>query len=192
MTPIATNQPHCLYRFWDHADELLYVGITASPSQRWRQHAGDKPWWSEVNKVTLDPFPTREAVLKAERAAITAERPRYNIVHNLALAPTEPTPGEIMRRVLGAQVSLVIACKYDRMTVRLAAALREVLAAYPGHMPFSVATPDAGGLWVTGMRVANSRELHEDLRALFGPRALVYVTGVESWPAEPINVSEAV
>lgn len=74
--------PHALYRFYDAARNLLYVGITLDPGSRWKQHAHDKPWWHEVTSTTIETYPDRASVLEAERAAIIAERPRYNVVHN--------------------------------------------------------------------------------------------------------------
>lgn len=71
-----------LYRFWDADGALLYIGISLDPGKRWKQHRDDKPWWSEVAKVTVEPHPSRPAAMDAERAAIAAERPRYNVVHN--------------------------------------------------------------------------------------------------------------
>jgi hypothetical protein len=78
----VTPRQHALYRFFASDGSLLYIGITADPGARWKQHAGDKPWWSTVANITVEAFPSREAVLEAERAAILAERPRHNVVHN--------------------------------------------------------------------------------------------------------------
>lgn len=75
-----------LYRFWSDADELLYVGITARPWERWKQHRGEKPWWDEVAAVTLESFETRAEVKAAETQAIKTEGPRYNI----AQMPKDP------------------------------------------------------------------------------------------------------
>lgn len=88
----------CLYRFWDHNDNLLYVGITISPENRWKQHSKDKPWWSEVARITIEEHPNRKAVLNAERSAIIAENPRYNVVHN----------GPSKRLQTGAQVAVPV------------------------------------------------------------------------------------
>lgn len=68
-----------LYRFWSDADELLYVGITARPWERWKQHRAEKAWWEEVAKVTIENFATRAEVKAAETVAIKTEGPRYNI-----------------------------------------------------------------------------------------------------------------
>jgi hypothetical protein len=84
---------HALYRFYATDGALLYVGITADPGTRWRAHSHDKPWWHEVANVTVEQHPDRTAVLEAERAAIVAEQPRYNVVHNRGQL-TLPTPTE--------------------------------------------------------------------------------------------------
>lgn len=72
---------HALYRFYDRAGELLYVGITRDPGARWSRHAADKPWWHQVQRIAIEPMPDRAIALAAERDAIKAENPRYNIVH---------------------------------------------------------------------------------------------------------------
>ena len=58
--------------------ELLYVGIAKSFYTRWMQHAGSKPWWPEVQRMTIDWHPTRMEAEDAESAAILAEQPKYN------------------------------------------------------------------------------------------------------------------
>lgn len=77
-----------LYRFYDHDDQLLYVGITMNPAQRWLDHRNQKPWWLDVAKITVDAYPDRAAVLAAEHEAIKVERPVYNIQHRLHGAST--------------------------------------------------------------------------------------------------------
>lgn len=69
-----------LYRLYNRAGFLLYVGITDNVFRRWKEHSRDKPWWSEVHKFTQDWFPDRAAVEAAERHAISSERPLYNVV----------------------------------------------------------------------------------------------------------------
>lgn len=77
-----STSPQALYRFFDEAGDLLYVGVTADLGGRWKAHSKDKPWWSDVRSCTVEPHPDRAAVLAAERSAIESERPRYNVVHN--------------------------------------------------------------------------------------------------------------
>lgn len=75
------TQPHALYRFFNSDGRLLYVGITNDPGRRWREHAGDKPWWHEVTVTTIERFATRGEVRDAEKAAIVTEKPLYNVEH---------------------------------------------------------------------------------------------------------------
>lgn len=68
-----------LYRLYDDAGELLYVGIGAQPKSRISEHR-KKPWGSEIHSTTTEWHESRDAALAAEAAAIAAERPAYNIV----------------------------------------------------------------------------------------------------------------
>lgn len=53
-----------------------------NPPNRFKQHAADKTWWSEVSNVRFESFQTREELVAAEKHAIKSEKPRYNVVHN--------------------------------------------------------------------------------------------------------------
>ncbi|MFE0353620.1 GIY-YIG nuclease family protein [Streptomyces nigra] len=75
-----------LYRFFDEAGELLYVGISGDPELRRTQHSKDKSWWPEVMDSTVEWFNNRDVALGKEAAAIRREKPRYNVQHNQAAA----------------------------------------------------------------------------------------------------------
>lgn len=83
---------HALYRFFDAGNRLLYIGLTLDPGSRWKGHARDKPWWLDVHTVTIEHFPDRPSVERAEKAAIKAEAPRHNVVHNRPTAGPSPRP----------------------------------------------------------------------------------------------------
>jgi predicted GIY-YIG superfamily endonuclease len=69
-----------LYRVFDAADSLMYVGISSRRNlRRLAEHEHGKPWWTEARRVSLQHFPTREDAAEAERDAIRDERPKYNI-----------------------------------------------------------------------------------------------------------------
>lgn len=70
-----------LYRFYDAAGALLYIGICGEPLKRWYTHAG-KEWWPEVETFRVIWLPSRAEAEKAETEAIRVERPRHNIVFN--------------------------------------------------------------------------------------------------------------
>ena len=71
-----------LYRFYDANDVLLYVGISLNAAHRANTHRKDKPWWTDVARMDVQHLPTRSVALDAERAAIAAEKPLHNIIHN--------------------------------------------------------------------------------------------------------------
>lgn len=76
-----------LYRLYDLSDELIYVGISTDPSTRWSYHAGEKTWWPQVARKTVEWFPLRSEAEQAEIAAIAKEGPRYNVAHSVSRKP---------------------------------------------------------------------------------------------------------
>lgn len=81
------KKPQTLYRMYDKNNVLLYVGITQQQVVRFYQHAREKSWWMEVDRITVTHYPDRNSVEAAELAAIQSESPRYNIVGNRGAAP---------------------------------------------------------------------------------------------------------
>lgn len=71
-----------LYRLYDTADRLLYVGITNDPKERMKAHAGDKDWWPSVCTRDFEWFASREEAAAAEVIAIREEQPAHNRTHN--------------------------------------------------------------------------------------------------------------
>lgn len=70
-----------LYRCFGADDELLYVGISKDPAERWKQHRGTA-WWRHVTMRTVEWHDDRPTAERAERKAIQTEGPRYNVQHN--------------------------------------------------------------------------------------------------------------
>ena len=85
-----------LYRFYANDGTLLYIGITISPPQRFKQHSRDKAWWNEVARIELVQFNSREELENEEKNAISREHPKYNITHNAA-APQAGRPDTYSR-----------------------------------------------------------------------------------------------
>lgn len=84
MTAAASfDWTHILYRFFNERGRLLYVGITNSIPGRFTAHRNTKGWWSEVDNCKIEFWPSRPDLEEAERAAIAAEDPRYNIAGSL-------------------------------------------------------------------------------------------------------------
>lgn len=76
-----------LYRMYDAAGELLYVGVTKMGVERFEKHGREKTWWREVVRIDVEHFESRWAVHFAEVKAIHEERPRYNRAGVLKAAP---------------------------------------------------------------------------------------------------------
>ena len=114
-----------LYRAFDTADNLLYVGISSQPSERFRQHRADKPWWVRVARIELMHYPNRAAAVEAERHAIQAEAPAYNMSDRTP-GPVEvvvvdtPTPGRLVTvEEVSERLSVSRAHVYNLMKVGL-------------------------------------------------------------------------
>lgn len=98
-----------LYRHYDEAGVLLYVGISWSAEERFREHRRGSRWASKIARMTVAYFPTRVAAAQAEAAAIRAERPLYNVSGGsypralyssvgMKLKPVELDPQAMVRR----------------------------------------------------------------------------------------------
>ncbi|UXE04547.1 G-I-Y Y-I-G endonuclease [Mycobacterium phage Aubs] len=71
---------HVLYRFYSATGQLLYVGITMNPPQRFKAHRDSKDWWDHVAGISIENYNTREELENAERRAIQVEHPLHNVV----------------------------------------------------------------------------------------------------------------
>lgn len=77
-------QQPLVYRFYDMAVRVIYIGSTDTFAARQQRHERSSEWWPDVASIRLEHFPTYDEALVAERRAIRAERPVHNIAHNLA------------------------------------------------------------------------------------------------------------
>lgn len=71
--------PTTLYRARSATGELLYVGITRDPGNRFSKHRARAPWWQNAATIELQHFRTRHEALVAELEAIQAEAPAWNV-----------------------------------------------------------------------------------------------------------------
>lgn len=105
-------QPNILYRAYRADGVLLYVGATTNPRNRLTTHAHKAHWWQETANITFEHFDDPRALLIAEKEAIEAEAPEYNIIHSewntFIRARKRPRPkgsGTIYRRADGYWVA---------------------------------------------------------------------------------------
>lgn len=75
------GRPHYVYRCYDAADRLIYVGCTVAPRQRLDQHRSSTWWHEQVARVRYVVFPNKEYALFQETVAIRTENPRWNVKH---------------------------------------------------------------------------------------------------------------
>lgn len=73
-----------VYRAFDKADQLLYIGSSKNLPARLRSHHNSTWWWPVVKRVEHESFETLHAAREAEKKAIQAERPKMNVQHNRA------------------------------------------------------------------------------------------------------------
>ena len=101
-----------LYRAYDRADRLLYIGATVNLNRRLSQHRRQGSMWLPL-AVTIESreYPTKADALKAEAAAIRAESPLFNIDHNNGLAEAARVfsvkPQTIRRWIEAGQIKAV-------------------------------------------------------------------------------------
>jgi hypothetical protein len=70
--------------YWSRDEKTcLYVGESANPGRRDRQHAEDDDWYPYAGPMrVLAWYPSKKAGLRAERAACRAYKPIYNDEYN--------------------------------------------------------------------------------------------------------------
>jgi hypothetical protein len=68
-----------LYRLYDGNNQLLYIGISADPEQRWEGHAlYNSQWWPLVAKKAIEWHDDRHLALAHEYLSIAREKPLHN------------------------------------------------------------------------------------------------------------------
>lgn len=80
LTPIEGCQsaPFAVYRLFDAAGGLLYVGQTGNLRRRIFTHRRQQPWADDIATIEAAWFDTREAALTEEKALIAGLRPAHN------------------------------------------------------------------------------------------------------------------
>lgn len=69
-----------VYRHFDASGVLLYIGMTNDPDQRFILHRYTARWYEFSDRCDIEWLDTRAEAVVAERDAIHAERPLFNII----------------------------------------------------------------------------------------------------------------
>ncbi|MFJ9633784.1 GIY-YIG nuclease family protein [Streptomyces sp. NPDC101175] len=75
---MAATGRTALYRAFDVDGALLYIGITDSPIDRFKQHQSTAEWWPLMVLREVEWLNTRSDAEQAEARAIKAEAPKFN------------------------------------------------------------------------------------------------------------------
>jgi hypothetical protein len=78
---LYSDRPHFVYRHFNRAGRVIYIGCTVAPRTRLEAHQAKAWWWPQVAKTTHVVFPNREYGFYMEAKAIAEENPRWNIRH---------------------------------------------------------------------------------------------------------------
>ncbi|GEB58903.1 GntR family transcriptional regulator [Streptomyces gardneri] len=80
VIPAAVPGKTALYRFFNEAGQLLYVGVTGNPEKRWADHRrfAATTWWPLAARVTVKWYEAREEATAAELRDIRTKAPLYN------------------------------------------------------------------------------------------------------------------
>jgi predicted GIY-YIG superfamily endonuclease len=91
-----SESPHAVYRVYDLAGNLLYIGVSVDPDARFRNHKNRAEWTGKHHHHELTWYLNRADAEAAETAAIKAEHPKYNVQHNTGHSILPP-PGDPAR-----------------------------------------------------------------------------------------------
>lgn len=87
---------HFVYRIYDEFSLLLYVGCTAHPENRYKQHRSDKALWLPyVSKIRMEGPYTRAAGFAQEKSVIASEEPFFNAL------PSQMSHNSKRRQLIG-------------------------------------------------------------------------------------------
>lgn len=79
-----------VYRCYNEAGALMYVGIADNLGQRLRRHDRDAPWWNDVASIRIERYEERADALAAERRTIRMAQPIYNKIARIPEILADP------------------------------------------------------------------------------------------------------
>lgn len=76
---VCHNYRHWVYRLFAE-NRCLYVGMTKDLDRRLDEHRYSKEWWSEVDRIESDWYPTRSEAMIYEEGFIRRLDPVHNVL----------------------------------------------------------------------------------------------------------------
>ena len=77
------SRPTSLYRYYDDAGTMIYVGITSRGTVRNAEHAARMEWWPYVASQEVEHYSSRREASEREKGLIREFRPPFNKQHNV-------------------------------------------------------------------------------------------------------------
>ncbi|MCU0801588.1 MAG: GIY-YIG nuclease family protein [Rhodobacteraceae bacterium] len=99
--PNAQGGKVALYRHYDKAGNLLYVGITSRVEKRTKAHIEGSSWALDIATIEIEWIDSRKAAEHREKSAIKVAKPAFNKVHATERDMTELTSVEAIVHSLG-------------------------------------------------------------------------------------------
>jgi predicted GIY-YIG superfamily endonuclease len=93
-----------LYRLYDSAGQLLYLGLSNAPERRWEEHARSKFWWHLVARKTVTWHQDRETAERLEAEGISAEKPLHDLAWRIPKGNRVPRPVDPFYQPLLARI----------------------------------------------------------------------------------------
>jgi hypothetical protein len=90
-----------LYRHFAADGRLLYVGISVNVIWRIGTHQERSHWFRSISRIEIEHFDSRDAALAAEKTAIRAEKPLFNVQHtSQKVDRSDFKPGRVHARII--------------------------------------------------------------------------------------------
>lgn len=85
--PVAErlSRPHYVYRCYDRAGRLLYLGCTYNPRKRLAEHRSTSSWFAEVARTELVEYPDGASGFAAEAEAHASEDALHSLNKSVAI-----------------------------------------------------------------------------------------------------------
>ena len=116
-----------VYRIYDADSRLIYIGATKNLKQRLENHRSVSWWNSLTARVEVESYPDVKSALTAEAAAISTERPAFNLTHTGSYT-VPPRMTETDVEVCREWVAQSPACRFARAPRFLRHRLRDLSA----------------------------------------------------------------
>lgn len=127
------HREHFVYRAFDEAGQLLYVGCTMRPKKRWAEHNHDGVWAHLARSFRMAGPYNYKTARAIERNALATENPRFGCTPSVSKPKRRSTPGTVWVELIDRGI-LAICMERSDLTVRSLAEQCGSTRAAIGHL----------------------------------------------------------